>query len=120
LLKIIFWLVIAPMIVVVTVFSVVNRHVMTVDLWPLDMTANVRIFVVVLGALVIGVLWGGLGIWITGANGRCRARAASRRADVVENQASQAKAKVSGLEDEIRAQHRADAVAVLPAPADSA
>ncbi len=119
-LKIFSWLVIAPMIVAVTVFSVVNRHVVTVDLWPLDMTAEVRMFVVVLGALIIGVLWGGLGAWIAGANGRRRARDAARRADAAENQARQAKARIAGLEDEVRAEHRADAVAALPAPADAA
>ncbi len=119
-LKFFSWLVITPMIVAVAVFAVVNRHVVTIDLWPFDATTEVRMFVVVLGILIIGVLWGGLGAWIAGANGRRRARDAVRRADAAEHQARQATARIAGLEDEVRTQHRTNAVAALPAPADAA
>ncbi len=119
-LKIFSWLVIAPMIVAMTVFSVVNRHVVTVDLWPLDVTTEIRMFVVVLGVLIIGVLWGGLAAWIAGADGRRRARDAMRRAAAAETETRQVKAKVSSLEADIRTARRGDGLASLPAPADAA
>lgn len=122
-LKIFSWVVITPMIVVVTVFSVVNRHPVTVDFWPLDVTAELRMFVVVLGVLIIGVLWGGLGAWIAGANGRRRARDAARRAEAAETQARQAKARIAELEEAGRTARRGEAgpvLSALPAPADAA
>ena len=122
-LKIFSWVVITPMIVVVTVFSVVNRHPVTVDFWPLDVTAELRMFVVVLGAVVIVVLWGGLGAWIAGANGRRRARDAARRTEAAETQARQAKARIAELEEAGRTARRGEAgpvLSALPAPADAA
>jgi hypothetical protein len=57
--KILSWIIALPVGGVLVVFSVVNRHSIRLDFWPLSLTAEVRLFVLILGILAVGVLWGG-------------------------------------------------------------
>ena len=48
----------------ITAFVVVNNSPVTIYLWPLDIILSAEIWVFILGAFAIGMLFGGLFIWI--------------------------------------------------------
>jgi uncharacterized integral membrane protein len=75
--------------IILVVFAVANRETIPVSLWPLPWDVAVPIYVLVLAALALGVLAGGIGAWRAGGRRRRAARAAARRADALseENEA---------------------------------
>jgi len=75
------WLIGIPVAVLAILFAVVNRHMVTVDLWPLPWTIGLPLFLMVLGALGLGMMLGGGVLWISGSAARSRARAEARRAN---------------------------------------
>jgi len=103
------------------VFSVVNRHTVRLDFWPLDLAPDVRLFAVVLGVLTIGVLWGGIAAWLAGTAPRRRGRDAGRRAEAAETEVRALKQRISRVEGELSELRRASKIS-LPAlpPADAA
>ena len=113
-LKTLSWIILVPSGAALVLFSVVNRHAVTVDFWPLDHTLELRLFVVILGVLMIGVLWGGLAAWLAGGGARRRAREAQRRADTMTSDLRQAQQKNERLEN-----HLSEAQAVNAAPLDA-
>lgn len=68
------WILTLPLTVVVIFFSVANRGLVELDLWPLAEGFSVPVFVLLLGGLFVGFLAGGLVMWLSGAKGRRRAR----------------------------------------------
>ena len=116
--KILSWVVLAPSGIVLIGFSVINRHGVTVDFWPFDYAPKIRLFVVILGVLTIGVLWGGLAAWLAGGAGRRRGREAGRRASSVETDLRQANMRIQRLESQLTgARGKSDSVALPPANA---
>ena len=73
-----------PLALVIVVFSLTNRHAVTVDFWPFPLTLDIPLFVVILATLIVGVLWGGLAAWRAARQVRRRAREMSRRAEATE------------------------------------
>lgn len=51
--------------IIAVIFSLSNRKLVELDLWPiqLDITVTVPVYLLVLGPLVIGVLLGGFIVW---------------------------------------------------------
>ena len=45
------------------VFAVANRAAVTLSLWPFDAVMDVPLYLLVLGALLAGILLGGLATW---------------------------------------------------------
>lgn len=74
------WIVTVPLMVVLVVFAVVNRQSVTLDLWPLDMSLRLPLFILLLGSLFVGLLVGGTAAWLSAGSTRRRARAAEHRA----------------------------------------
>ena len=118
-LKTLSWIVLVPSGLALVLFSVVNRHGVTVDFWPIDFAPQVRLFAVILGVLAVGVTWGGLAAWLAGGAGRRRAREAGRRAASIDEDLRQAQRKIARLEDELDESRKRASVAALP-PADAA
>lgn len=83
--RVLAWLIGLPVAVLAIVFAVVNRALVTVDLWPLPWTIDLPLFLMVLGALGLGLAIGGVIGWLSAGRARSRARAESRRADRLEN-----------------------------------
>lgn len=75
------WLIGLPVAIVAITFAVINRQVVTIDLWPLPWTASLPLFLMVLGALGLGMVAGGVIVWVSGGRTRARARAEHRRAN---------------------------------------
>ena len=68
------WLITLPFALVVVIFAVNNRARVQLSLWPFDLAPAPRVYVVVLGALLVGFLAGGLAVWFTGLSAKREAR----------------------------------------------
>jgi len=116
--KILSLVVLVPSGITLIVFSVINRHAVTLDFWPFDYAPKIRLFVVILGVLTIGVLWGGLAAWLAGGVGRRRGREAGRHARSVETDLHQANMRIQRLESQLTdARGKSDSVVLPPANA---
>ena len=88
-LKVLSWVVIAPLAVFLIVFSVSNRTAITLDAWPLPYKVELPVFAIVLVCLAAGIVWGGVAAWVAAGKARHRAREATRRAEIAERDARQ-------------------------------
>jgi uncharacterized integral membrane protein len=87
--RLIHWLVTAPLALVLVVFAVSNRETVSVTFWPTPFEIDAPLYLVALVALLIGFLLGELTAWINGGKKRREAREKSKR--------------VRGLEGELEA-----------------
>ena len=72
--RILSWLIMAPALVAVVVFSLNNKTMVSLDLWPFGLMIDMPLYLAFLAALAAGVLVGGLAAWL----GQGRARGALR------------------------------------------
>jgi lipopolysaccharide assembly protein A len=72
--------------VIIIGFAIANRSVVQVGLAPLPSTIELPVYGVFLLGLVVGVLVGGIGVWLGGHARRREARRARNRAWALENQ----------------------------------
>ena len=72
--------------VVIIAFAIANRAMVEVGLLPFPTTIELPVYGVFLLGLVVGVLVGGIGVWIGGHTRRREARKARNRAWALENQ----------------------------------
>ncbi len=97
--KLFHWLVTAPLAVILVLFAVENRDRVTLSFWPLPITLEAPIYLVVLLALLAGFLIGELAAWINGHRWRREARRQTRRAEELERElAAKTPAKESSKE----------------------
>ena len=78
--KLIHWLVTAPIALVLVVFAVSNRAEVTVTLWPLPFKLQTWLF------LVVRFLIGGFVVWIGSLRRRREARQQARRIEMLEHE----------------------------------
>jgi putative membrane protein len=71
---------------VAVVFAIANRQLVLLDLWPLALTIQAPLFLLVLGSTVVGLLAGAVVAWFSGGATRRRAREARRRIDELERE----------------------------------
>jgi uncharacterized integral membrane protein len=88
------WLVTAPLAVVLIVFAVNNRDAVTLSFWPLPVTLEAPVYLIVLLSLLAGFLIGELVAWTNGRRWRRQARHSARRVTELERTlATQAQAQ---------------------------
>lgn len=78
------WLVTAPLAVVLIVFAVNNRDGVTLSFWPLPVTLEAPVYLIVLLCLLAGFLIGELVAWANGRRWRRQARHSARRVTELE------------------------------------
>ncbi len=96
------WILTIPLVLVVLIFSIANRHLVDLDLWPLALSFSLPVFVLMLGTLFVGFLAGGTVAWLSGAKSRQRGRESRFRSNHLEREVIRLKreverAKESGL-----------------------
>jgi len=74
------WILFLPLGVAVIIFSVSNRTVTKVDLWPFGFIVELPVFAIVLASLLLGFVLGGIAAWMSGTKNRRKARAAKHEA----------------------------------------
>jgi uncharacterized integral membrane protein len=84
---------------IVILFSVSNRRVVTLDLWPLPFLQKSQIFIPILIAAFIGLLFGGVITWLSAGRTRKKARQANRRASSLERDLDILQKKIYALEE---------------------
>jgi uncharacterized integral membrane protein len=94
--RVVHWLVTAPLALVVVVFAVSNRDAVTVTFWPLPVRLDAPLYLVVLVALLAGFLFGELVAWINGARARRAARERARRIEALERELAAVQAQFVG------------------------
>jgi len=114
--RLISWIILAPLAVAVVAFSVSNRTLVTVEIWPLPFAWEMPLFLVVLAGVFAGFVIGGLVSWISGGKGRRRARARTRQAESAERELAYLRNKIAAMEDSAAASAK---TGLLP-PADAA
>lgn len=84
--RLIGWLLALPLSLLAVVFAVANRHDLRLELWPLPWSLELPVYLAVLGPLVLGMILGGLVLWLAGHGSRAAARHHRRRAESLERQ----------------------------------
>jgi uncharacterized integral membrane protein len=92
--KLVHWLVTLPLAILLVIFAVSNREGVVVSLWPLPVTLEAPLYLVVLLALFAGFLVGELVAWINGRRWRREARRRARRIEALERELGAAQAKL--------------------------
>lgn len=108
------WIITLPITVLVVTFAVVNRGYVAVDLWPLNLTISLPLFILVLGSTLAGFLVGAVVMWWSAGKLRQRFRALRSEVDRLERRnrsLEQARQPAS------QAEPRAGLPAVTAAPA---
>ena len=97
--KLIYWLVGAPLALVVVIFAVTNRDGVTLSFWPLPIKLQAPVYLIVLLTLLAGFLVGEFVAWINGRRWRREARHNARRIEALERElAAKTQAKETGKE----------------------
>jgi uncharacterized integral membrane protein len=75
------WIVTLPIIAIVTVFAVMNRQDVALNLWPLPWEFATPVFLLTLLLILFGFLFGVLVMWFSGAKHRRQLRRTKRDLD---------------------------------------
>ena len=92
------WIIAAPLAVVTVIFSIANRQIVTVDLWPFSWQIDLALFVLVLSGVGLGVVLGGIAALASGSRARSVASAKSYEAETLKRERDALKARVETLE----------------------
>jgi putative membrane protein len=84
--KLIFWIVGVPLLLLAVVFAVANREAVSVSLWPFSDTIELPLYLAIVLPLYVGVLLGAVVAWLSGYRARARARSDARRAAALERE----------------------------------
>ena len=93
--KLIHWLVTAPLALLLIIFAVSNRDSTIVTFWPLPAELAAPLYLVVLLALLVGFLVGELVAWINGRRWRREARFRARRIEALERELAATQAQLA-------------------------
>jgi uncharacterized integral membrane protein len=101
--KIVNWLVILLVTAVVVTFAVANRQRITVNLDPLGittppLTASPKAWTLALGMVIIGVIIGGVAVWLRQARWRRNARALDREVRALRSENHELKHQLEAAE----------------------
>ena len=81
-----------PLALIGAVFAIANREKVIVSLWPLPWEASLPLFMVMLIVLFIGLIVGGLIVWLGGHRYRATARQQTRSNETLRRQVADLKA----------------------------
>jgi uncharacterized integral membrane protein len=79
--RLVYWLITALVALVVVVFAVSNRDMVTLTLFPLPAALDAPLYLVVIAAAVLGFIVGALAAWLGAGKHRRAARHLRRRID---------------------------------------
>lgn len=117
--KLLFWIVGVPLVLLAAFFAVDNRAAVSVGFWPFADALQVPLFVAIVVPLYIGVVLGAVVAWFSGGRARGRARREAKRAAALESENTALKARLEAAEAaRLGAERRA--AAVPPSPGQTA
>jgi len=92
--KLLFWIVALPLLFIAAFFAIANRETVTIDLWPVAGQISVPLFLALVAALYVGFLFGAVVAWWAGRTARARAREQARRAERLQHEVAELKARL--------------------------
>jgi putative membrane protein len=81
-----------PLALLGAIFAIANREKVAVSLWPLPWEATLPLFMIMLIVLCIGLLLGGVMVWLGGHRYRATARQQTRSNENLRRQVAELKA----------------------------
>lgn len=117
--KFIFWIVLLAISFVIIAFSVTNRNVVTVDLWPSPYSIDLPLFGVAVVGIFVGFIWGGVISWVYGGKTRQRIRNMYRRSESDKRDLAMLRQKLAKLEGSSK-KGSGKVEAIAPPSADAA
>ena len=81
----ILWIITLPLVIVAAAFAVANRGLVEISLWPFEIV-TLPLYLVLLVAVFVGFLLGGLIAYFSAGASRARAREARYRAEMLERE----------------------------------
>jgi uncharacterized integral membrane protein len=91
--KLVHWVVTAPLALIFVIFAVANRDVVSLSFWPLPIELRAPVWTVVLLTLLAGFFIGEFVAWINGRRWRRQARDKARRIEALERELAANKAQ---------------------------
>lgn len=92
--KVLFWIVVLPLLLIAAFFAIANGAPVTLNLWPIDSQVSMPLFVALLGFLYLGFVFGALVAWWGGRHARARARNAARRVEALQREVAELTARL--------------------------
>lgn len=80
------WILTLPLIGVAAIFAIANRELVTLDLWPFELSPQLPLFVILLACIVFGLAVGSLATWLSAAPTRRRLRQTRRQVAELERE----------------------------------
>ncbi len=91
------WLVILPLAIFSAFFAVHNRQTVTLDFDPFPYQASLPLFGWILGAILIGLIAGGIAAWLRQGKWRRQARALQKKVRGLEGELEQVRAQAASI-----------------------
>ncbi|MEC5289539.1 LapA family protein [Aurantimonas sp. C2-6-R+9] len=102
--KILSLLILVPLAIVLVVFSVANREAIPVSLDPIgsmpQLAFEAPLFILLMGSVIIGVVLGGIGTWLTQAHYRRKSWKRKYEVEKLRRETEENKAKLRQLQEE--------------------
>jgi uncharacterized integral membrane protein len=96
--KLLFWILVLPLLLLAAFFAVSNRESVSVNLWPISEPVQTQLWIVVAAPLYVGFFLGAIVAWASGHGTRARARAAVRRAETLQRDNANLQAQLDRLQ----------------------
>lgn len=107
------WIITLPLLAIAVIFAIQHRQRVALDLWPLPLQVEPPLYLLVLAAIFVGFVVGGVLTWLAQSRHRALARERRHRIGELERELTQRDRKIESLRGELRAQQDA---APGPAP----
>ncbi|MBN8897899.1 MAG: hypothetical protein BGO51_17520 [Rhodospirillales bacterium 69-11] len=88
------WLIAAPFLLILVLFALSNTEAVRLALWPTDFALEMPLSLVILAAMALAFLVGGMFVWFAELGQRRRARRAEHTIRVLERQIEELKARL--------------------------
>lgn len=112
------WIITLPLLAIAVVFAVNHRGRVTLDLWPLPISLEPPLYLLVLLSIFVGFLIGGVVVWVAQGRNRHKARERRFRVEELEREVSFLKRKLEKAEaDRQAAESRAAQTGASERPA---
>jgi len=96
------WIILFPLAIVLILLGVSNRGLVSVDLSPAPFIIDVPLYALLFGALLVGVVWGGVAAWLNAGRTRREARQANRELRSMAMEDMRQKKEIESLKAEIK------------------
>lgn len=96
--RLISWLIMLPLAIVVVVFTIANRSVVRLDLWPMPVAIDVPAFSLGLVGGLVGFLAGAVIAWFSGGRRRALNRKLVRQVEAAQRQEVVLRDRIAKLE----------------------